>query len=208
MDSEKTTDELIAVGNLFDRQNWVLGTSGNFSTVLSSDPFRLLMTASGMHKGSLGRESFVVIDQQGKVPSGNLKPSAEVAIHLAIISERSASTILHTHSVWSTILSEIHGVEGRVVISGFEMLEGLSGVATHQHDECLPIRENSQDYAALARAVSQALKNTNDIHVILLRRHGLYTWGQDIQEATRHVEILEFLFEVLGRQYGMNGKSR
>ncbi|HET9365411.1 MAG TPA: class II aldolase/adducin family protein [Candidatus Angelobacter sp.] len=35
---------------------------------------------------------------------------------------------------------------------------------------------------------------------MLLRRHGMYTWGQDIPEAVRHVEMLEFLFEVIGRK--------
>jgi methylthioribulose-1-phosphate dehydratase len=35
----------------------------------------------------------------------------------------------------------------------------------------------------------------------MLRRHGLYTWGKEIAEAKRHVEILEFLLEVLGRTY-------
>jgi methylthioribulose-1-phosphate dehydratase len=206
-DSEKPIDELIALGNFLYRQNWVLGTSGNFSTILSRDPFKLLMTGSGIHKGNMGRESFVVIDQQGNVLSGKQKPSAETAIHLAIISESGAGTILHTHSVWATILSEIHGPAGRIVVRGFEMLKGLSGVTTHQHEECLPILENSQDYAVLAGSVSEAFKNTTGLHGILLRQHGLYTWGRDIQEAARHVEILEFLFEVLGRQHGMNGKS-
>jgi methylthioribulose-1-phosphate dehydratase len=34
---------------------------------------------------------------------------------------------------------------------------------------------------------------------LLLRGHGLYTWGSDLAEAKRHVEILEFLLEVVGR---------
>jgi methylthioribulose-1-phosphate dehydratase len=36
-------------------------------------------------------------------------------------------------------------------------------------------------------------------HAFLLRGHGLYTWGRDLPEAKRHVEILEFLMEVIGR---------
>jgi methylthioribulose-1-phosphate dehydratase len=36
----------------------------------------------------------------------------------------------------------------------------------------------------------------------LLREHGLYTWGKNLQEAKRHVEILEFLMEVLVRAGG------
>jgi methylthioribulose-1-phosphate dehydratase len=34
---------------------------------------------------------------------------------------------------------------------------------------------------------------------LLLKAHGLYTWGADVAEARRHVEILEFLLEVLTR---------
>ena len=37
-------------------------------------------------------------------------------------------------------------------------------------------------------------------HGFLIRRHGLYTWGRDVEEACRHVEIFEFLFEVVGRR--------
>jgi methylthioribulose-1-phosphate dehydratase len=32
-----------------------------------------------------------------------------------------------------------------------------------------------------------------------VQQHGLYTWGRDLNEARRHVEILEFLLEVTGR---------
>ena len=36
-------------------------------------------------------------------------------------------------------------------------------------------------------------------HGFLLSRHGLYTWGRDLAEARRHIEIHEFLFEVVAR---------
>ena len=36
-------------------------------------------------------------------------------------------------------------------------------------------------------------------HAFLLERHGLYTWGSTIADAERHVEILEFLLETIGR---------
>ena len=36
-------------------------------------------------------------------------------------------------------------------------------------------------------------------HAFLIRRHGLYTWGTDLDQATRHIEILEFLLETTGR---------
>jgi methylthioribulose-1-phosphate dehydratase len=79
------------------------------------------------------------------------------------------------------------------------MLKGLAGVRTHEHVERPPILENSQDYTALSHIVSARVALQPEMHGFLLRRHGLYTWGQDVAEARRHVEIFEFLFEVLGR---------
>ena len=79
------------------------------------------------------------------------------------------------------------------------MLKGLEGVRTHKHREWLPILENSQDMTELATRVSATLRENRGIHGLLLREHGLYTWGSDLQEAKRHVEILEFLMEVLVR---------
>jgi methylthioribulose-1-phosphate dehydratase len=91
--------------------------------------------------------------------------------------------------------------DGRLLIEGFEMLKGLAGVRTHEHREWLPIIENSQDMEALARTLEEVLERYPDAHGVLLRRHGLYTWGRDLGEAKRHVEILEFLLEVIGRAH-------
>jgi methylthioribulose-1-phosphate dehydratase len=78
------------------------------------------------------------------------------------------------------------------------MLKGLKGVDTHLHEEWLPIIENAQDMPRLASSIEEMLKDSR-AHGFLLRRHGLYTWGDDLAEAKRHVEILEFLLEVIGR---------
>jgi methylthioribulose-1-phosphate dehydratase len=101
--------------------------------------------------------------------------------------------------VWSTLLSDIHGERGGFWIEGYEMLKGLQGVTTHAHREWVPIVENSQDCGALAGSMAEILRQQPATHGILLRRHGLYTWGADLEEARRHVEIMEFLLEVVGR---------
>ncbi len=60
--------------------------------------------------------------------------------------------------------------------------------------------ENSQNYADLASELAAALKSHPLAHGVLLSRHGLYTWGKSVAEARRHLEALEFLFEVEGRR--------
>lgn len=193
------TEKLAAIGREFYGRGWVFGTSGNFSAAVGREPLRLVITSSGKDKGLLTQADFLEVDVDGKVLCGEGKPSAETLLHLTIARLRDAGAVLHTHSVWGTILSEIHAAQGGFEIEGFEMLKGLSGVTTHEHREWLPIIENSQDYPALAREIETLLLKQPDIHALLLRRHGLYTWGRDIEEAKRHVEIIEFLFEVLGR---------
>ena len=191
--------ELAAVGRMFYGRGWVLGTSGNFSAVTSRDPLRLAITSSGVDKGMLAAEHILEIDDAAQVIKGAGRPSAETLLHLSVVRLRSAGAVLHTHSVWSNIISSAHR-EG-VSIEGHEMLKGLDGVTTHEHREWLPVIDNSQDMPRLAQAVEQALQAHPQAHGFLLRRHGLYTWGRNLAEARRHVEILEYLLEVTGRTH-------
>jgi methylthioribulose-1-phosphate dehydratase len=192
--------QLADVGRRFDARNWVLGTSGNFSVVLGRDPLRLIMTRSGLSKGALTADGLLEIDgAAAAVRPAEGRPSAEALLHLAIVGEREAGAVLHTHSIWSTLLSDRHASAGGFAISGYEMLKGLAGVWTHEHREWLPILENDQDMTRLAGHVRQELHAHPACHGVLLRRHGLYTWGKTLPEAVRHVEILEFLLEAVGR---------
>jgi methylthioribulose-1-phosphate dehydratase len=178
----------------------MLGTSGNLSAVTSREPLRLAITATGLDKGSLRPTDMLEIDAACQPTRGKGAPSAEALIHLAIVGLRGAGAVLHTHSIWSTILSDACAQQWGLTLEGFEMLKGLDGVSTHAHREWLPILENSQDMKELAEAVGKTLGDNPNCHGFLIRRHGMYTWGVDLAEAKRHVEILEFLVEVAGRE--------
>ena len=195
------TQELADAGREFYRRGWTLGTSGNFSILLARKPLRICVTASGIDKGTLDETNFLELDDDAEILQGFGKPSAETLIHLTIYRFLPrARSILHTHSVWGTILSDAFFERGAIEVEGYEMLKGLAGVQTHEHKEVVPIVENSQDYIALAHVIENVMRDASGLHGIYLRRHGLYTWGETAAEARRHVEIFEFLFEVLGRQ--------
>src|SRR5215467_6003581 len=195
----KVAEDLAEIGRGFYSRGWVLGTSGNFSAVVSREPLRLAITSTGLDKSGLAPAQFLEIDEAANVMRGEERPSAEALLHLAIVRSVNAGAVLHTHSVWSTVLSGTHTRHGGVALQGYEMLKGLAGVATHKHREWLPILENSQDMVELADRVAHTLRGKPDIHGFLLQEHGLYTWGESLAEAKRHVEILEFLMEVLVR---------
>lgn len=188
------------IGREFYSRGWVYGTSGNFSARISVDPLRLAITSSGLDKGALSPGHILEIDSAARVLRGSGRPSAETNLHLVLVQQAGAGAVLHTHSIWSTLLSDRWAANGGLALEGYEMLKGLAGIATHEHREWVPIIENSQDYAALSAALCAALAGSPNCHGVLLRKHGLYTWGRDLAEARRHVEILEFLFEAEARR--------
>jgi methylthioribulose-1-phosphate dehydratase len=200
-------DELCRAGRRFDRRGWVLGTRGNFSAVLDREPLRLAVTPSGSFKGDLQAGQILEMDERAAPITGRAaaRPSAEALLHVEIVRGCGAGAVLHTHSIWSTVLSDLHAPAGGLAIEGYEMLKGLEGVSTHEHREWLPIVENDQDIPRLATIVRAMLSRSPHLHGFLLRRHGMYTWGADLRQAVRHVEILEFLMEAVGRRSQFTG---
>ena len=191
MTFDEAARRLVEVGRRFDGRGWVLGTSGNFSVVVSAKPLRLAMTPSGAFKGELSPGGIVEVNETGTPVAGAAaRPSAEAKLHLEIAQRRGAGAVLHTHSIWSTVLSDRHASSQGLAIEGYEMLKGLAGVSTHAHHEWVPILENDQDMERLAAAVADTLGRHPAAHAFLLRRHGMYTWGDTLLEAIRHVEIM------------------
>ena len=201
------TENLQGIGRRFYARGWSVGTSSNYSVVIGRDPLELLITASGKDKGQLSSSEFVRVDRFGQaLIAEQPRSSAETMLHCVLAADPDVGCVLHTHSVWSTLLSDVYFEQGRLEISGYEMLKGLAGITTHDTSVWIRIFENTQDIAALAEEVGslRAAGDPDLEHAFLLRRHGLYTWGRDIDEARRHVEILEFLFEVLGRKMSIS----
>src|SRR5712691_6920472 len=83
--------ELAQIGKGFYARGWVLGTSGNFSAVISREPLRLAMTSTGLDKGALTPPQFLEIDDAARVVRGDGQPSAEALLHVAIVNGVGAS---------------------------------------------------------------------------------------------------------------------
>lgn len=191
-------EQLCATARYCYARGWVPATSGNFSARRSG---RIFITPTGLDKGTLTPDDLLEIDLEGRAIVGRGRPSAETSLHTVIYRQRpDARSILHVHTVWNTLLSDKFLSMGYVPLEGYELLKGLSGVTTHEHTERVPIIENTQDYASLAEHLNNVLEAETEARGVLLSRHGLYTWGESVLEARRHLEVLEFLFEVEGRR--------
>jgi methylthioribulose-1-phosphate dehydratase len=189
-------DALCNLAHWAAARGWVPATSGNFSV---RDPANghIYISCSGLDKGRMTVADLLELDAQGRVINGSGKPSAESGLHQVVYRKRPRMhAIAHVHTIWNTLLSARCVDAGRVEITGYELLKALSGVESHTHAERIPVIANTQDYSMLARELDEALETNAQAHGVLLSAHGLYTWGTSVVEARRHLEALEFLFEV------------
>ena len=184
--------ELIRAGRFFFERGWVPATAGNFSARLAAD--RVLITASGRHKGELDADSFLEVGLGGEVLSPGRKPSAETALHLQLYRRApELGAVLHTHSLPATLLSRLN--PGGLVLEGYEVLKAFPGVGTHETRVEVPVFPNDQDIDRLATRVEAHMGEHPGVFGYLIEGHGLYTWGRTVADARRHVEAFEFLLE-------------
>lgn len=192
--------KLITVIRRIAERGWCPATSGNFSMKLSDTPPTILITPSGADKSKLTEEQLLEATLQGDQLHCSGTPSAEALLHAVLYSELRPGAILHVHTVANTILSRRFLADGSLKLTGLELLKGLASVASHTHVETVPILDNSQQMSALALQLRAILQRSTNLHGFLLAGHGLYTWGSSLEEAFRHLEALEFLFEVTLRE--------
>jgi methylthioribulose-1-phosphate dehydratase len=181
-------DTIIAAGRRLDARDLAPATSGNYSVRLSDG--RIAVTVSGRHKGRLGPDDVMVVNADG-VALEDKKPSAETGLHTQLYRRYPrVNAILHVHTVAVVTLTRHLPRANEIVLREYEMLKAFPGITTHQAVVAIPIFENSQDIPALSREVEHRLR---DEPAYLIRGHGAYAWGKDMDEAERVVEALEHL---------------
>lgn len=188
---EDIARSLVDVGHQAFNQGWVPATSGNFSARL--DDKRIAITVSGRHKGHLAIDDIMLIDADGE-PLDDKKPSAETLLHTWLYQWRpDIHAVLHTHSVRSTVLSRI--ADGEILLDGLEVMKAFAGIDTHDTELVIPVFPNDQNIRRLSKQVAEYLEEHPQVPGYLIAGHGLYTWGNSIAAALRHLEAFEFLFE-------------
>jgi methylthioribulose-1-phosphate dehydratase len=168
------------------------GTSGNLSVVLSTQPLRLAVTASGIDKGDLTPGDVVVVDRSGAaVEPGGPRPSAEAAFHARVAELSGAGAVVHVHTVASVVAAgrSPTGIE----VGDVEMLKGIGRAASGELVR-IPVIANSQDMRVLGDRFEAAWDP--GVPAVVIAQHGLYAWGATMLQARHHTEIVEWLLEL------------
>jgi methylthioribulose-1-phosphate dehydratase len=182
-------EEIIRAGRRMDQRGWVPATAGNISVRIEGP--RIAITGSGVHKGFLDSFSVIEVDLDARVITPGAKPSAETRLHCQIYQAfPDAGAVLHGHSVANTVLSLEHRGPA-LSFTGYEIQKIFAGQTSHEATLHLPLFDNDQDMHRLAATVAPHLAGMTMGY--LIRGHGVYVWGPDMDMALARLEGLEFL---------------
>ena len=126
-----------------------------------------------------------------------LKLSACTPIWFLVYKHRpSAKCVVHTHSMNSQLATMLDPTEESKTLK-LTHLEMLKGVGGHAFDDILeiPILDNRPSEDMLAPQMEAALKKYPRCNCVLVRRHGLFVWGDSWEQAKTHAESFDYVFE-------------
>ncbi|HKO58532.1 MAG TPA: methylthioribulose 1-phosphate dehydratase [Thermoanaerobaculia bacterium] len=171
---------------------WVSGTGGG---ICIRDGERVVIAPSAVQKERMRPEQMFSIALDGSILSRPadpaLRPSECSALFLKAINLRNAGAVIHSHSLHAVMATLLY--ESEFAISHLEMIKGISGME-YQDRLVVPIIDNTARECDLADALEEAILAYPATHAVLVRRHGVYVWGEDWVRAKTHAECYDYLF--------------
>jgi len=192
---------------------WVTGTGGGVTIKLNDE---IYIAPSGVQKERMEPEDLFVQNLKGEdisVPVKKFKKSQCTPLFMLAYTERKAEAVIHTHSkaaVIATLLSE----NNEFKVTHLEMIKGVYNPKKgryNRYDEELivPIIDNTPFEEDLKDSMARALEKYPETSAILVRRHGVYVWGNSWQQCKTMCECYDYLFDLSNQmiQHGLNPKE-
>ena len=164
-------------GELF-RNNLVVWTSGNVS---ARDPESglVVIKPSGVMYPDLTPDKMVILDLDGKVMQGVLKPSSDTLTHLFIYRNRKdVNGVVHTHSTYATAFAAVGKPIPAVLTAICDEFGGSIPVGAFA-----PIGNE-----AIGREVLNSIGSSK---AILMKNHGVFTIGGSARDALKAAVMVE-----------------
>ncbi len=173
---------VVEYGRRLIQSHLTTGSGGNIS-IFNREQNLVAIKPSGVDYFLMKPEDVVVVTPQGEIVEGDLNPSSEIRMHLALLNYRSdINAVVHTHQVYSTTIAcmnwELPAVHYLVGFSGNKV--PLAKYATFGSQE-------------LADNIVAAIGNYN---ACLMANHGIITVGKDVESAFAVAEELELVSRI------------
>ena len=186
---EKLKQEVLEANLDLVKNNLVILTWGNVSA-LDRETGLVVIKPSGVEYDNMKAEDMVVVDLDGNIVEGDLRPSSDTPTHLAIYRHfPEVGGVVHTHSTYATAWSQ----------AGLPIPNiGTTHADTfHQAIPCTEEMSKEQIETAYEAAtgdvIAEAFKDMNPMHTpaVLVKHHGPFTWGKNAASAVYNAVVLE-----------------
>jgi len=146
---------------------------------------------SGVEYDDLTPQDIVIVDlKTGEVVEGHLKPSSDTKTHLELYkSFENVGGIVHTHSRWATIFSQMGEEVPALGTTHADYFYGSIPVT-----RTMTSVEIASDYEEnTGKVIVETFKRLNykDIPSVLVHSHGPFSWGTDAYNAVHNAVVLE-----------------
>ncbi|KAK0515745.1 hypothetical protein JMJ35_001779 [Cladonia borealis] len=210
-DPEHPANHICTLCRSFYNLGWVGGTGGG--TSIKRGP-HIFIAPSGVQKELMQPHNIFVLEHANRSylrKPLELKPSACTPLFLAAF-DRGAGCCIHTHSQWAVLVTllveqEAHAkgedpmgkcfeIEKIEQIKGIPKGRGKSGMLGFFDKLVVPIIENTAHEEDLTQSLEEAMEKYPDTYAVLVRRHGVYVWGDNVQKAKTQAESMDYLFRL------------
>ncbi|KAJ3095474.1 hypothetical protein HDU97_006896 [Phlyctochytrium planicorne] len=201
-DPEHPANLIPELCQLMYTSGWVTGTGGGMTIKKEEN---IYIAPSGVQKERMKPEDLYVVSPQRSVlrapcASKGWKMSQCTPLFFNAYDLREAGACIHTHSqnaVMATLLYPGETFE----ITHQEMIKGIRIGSTKQNLKfydtlVVPIIENTAEEEDLQERMAAAMKKYPESNAVLVRRHGVYVWGENWQKAKSMTECYDYLFEI------------
>ncbi|XP_065223419.1 methylthioribulose-1-phosphate dehydratase [Planococcus citri] len=200
---------------LFYGLGWVTGTGGGISIKQGDE---IYIAPSGVQKERMTDDDLFIQDINGtdiRTPPAakKLKKSQCTPLFMCAYKARNAGAVIHTHSKTAVLVTLLYpGKEFR--LSHFEMIKGirnqhLNRYYNYDEEIVIPIIENTCNECDLEQSMAEAIEKYPQTSAVLVRRHGIYIWGDTWQQAKTQTECYDYLFDIVVqmKQLGLDPKN-
>ena len=165
------------------KEELIYDTAGNVSVRIPGKN-HVVMTPSNILYDQIKVEDLPVVDLQGNIVEGGLKPTSEKPMHLAVLNAfPDINAVIHTHSKYASAFSVIRQPIGTAYL--LSLLVGFVPVAEY----------GTSGTEALGNNAVKAMKD-NNARSCLLANHGVLATAKDLDLALMTARYLEKTAEI------------
>lgn len=186
----------------------VLLTWGNASAFCKEEGL-LVIKPSGVSYDELAPDNMVVLDLEGNVVEGDLKPSSDTATHIELYKAfPEIGGVVHTHSTYATSWAQ----SGRSIpCYGTTHADYFYGSVLCARE--LTVHEIKEAYEkntglVIVDELKKSGKEVFASPAILCRNHGPFTWGRNVAKAVENAIVLEEIAKMAYQTEELSGKGR